>query len=52
MSPWVWSATSRSAIEGFSPPGQDAYPTLAEKAAALMHSLARNQALVVAAAGG
>jgi death-on-curing protein len=26
--------------------GQDAYPTLAEKAAALMHSLARNPALV------
>ena len=26
--------------------GQDAYPTLAEKAAALMHSLARNHALV------
>jgi death on curing protein len=32
--------------------GQDAYPTLADNAAALMHSLARNQALVVAAAGG
>ncbi|MGZ4650022.1 MAG: type II toxin-antitoxin system death-on-curing family toxin [Kineosporiaceae bacterium] len=26
--------------------GQDAYPTLAEKAAALMHSLARNHPLV------
>ena len=26
--------------------GQDAYPTLAEKAAALMHSLVRNHALV------
>lgn len=26
--------------------GRDAYPTLAEKAAALMHSLARNSALV------
>jgi death-on-curing protein len=26
--------------------GEDAYPTLAEKAAALMHSLARNHALV------
>jgi death on curing protein len=26
--------------------GQDAYPTVAEKAAALMHSLARNDALV------
>jgi death-on-curing protein len=26
--------------------GQDAYPTLADKAAALMHSLARNHALV------
>lgn len=26
--------------------GQDAYPTLAEKAAALLHSLAQNQALL------
>jgi len=26
--------------------GEDAYPTLAEKAAALMHSIARNHALV------
>ena len=26
--------------------GQDAYPTLAEKAAALLHSVAQNQALV------
>lgn len=37
------SAAARPATTVF---GSDAYPTLAEKAAALMHSLARNHALV------
>jgi death on curing protein len=37
------SAAGRS---GASALGEDAYPTFAEKAAALMHSLARNLALV------
>lgn len=37
------SAAARPATTVF---GADAYPTFAEKAAALMHSLARNQALV------
>lgn len=37
------SAAARPATTVF---GEDAYPTFAEKAAALMHSLARNHALV------
>lgn len=37
------SATARPQSSAF---GQDAYPTLARKAAALLHSLARNHALV------
>lgn len=37
------SAAARPRASAF---GQDAYPTLAEKAAALLHSLARNHALV------
>lgn len=37
------SAVHRARSSAF---GEDAYPTLAEKAAALMHSLARNHALV------
>lgn len=37
------SATMRPRSSAF---GEEAYPTLAEKAAALMHSLARNHALV------
>jgi death-on-curing protein len=37
------SALARSRASAF---GQDAYPTLDDKAAALLHSLARNDALV------
>jgi len=37
------SAAGRPRTSAF---GRDAYPTFAEKAAALMHSLARNHALV------
>ncbi len=37
------SAAGRPQATAF---GQDAYPSLADKAAALMHSLARNHALV------
>ena len=37
------SALSRPQASAF---GSDAYPTLAEKAAAMLHSLARNHALV------
>jgi death-on-curing protein len=37
------SAAARPAMTAF---GEDAYPTFAEKAAALMHSLARNHPLV------
>jgi len=37
------SATGRPQTTVF---GEDAYPTLADKAAALMHSIARNDALV------
>jgi death-on-curing protein len=37
------AAAARSAASAF---GQDAYPALDEKAAALLHSLARNHALV------
>ena len=37
------SAAGRPQTSAF---GEDAYPTLAEKAAALMHSVARNHALV------
>lgn len=37
------SAAARPSSSAF---GEDAYPTLPEKAAALMHSLARNHALV------
>ena len=37
------SAVARPAATAF---GSDAYPTTAEKAAALMHSLARNHALI------
>jgi death-on-curing protein len=37
------SAAARPRMTAF---GEDAYPTFAEKAAALMHSIARNHALV------
>jgi death on curing protein len=37
------SAAARPAMTAF---GEDAYPTFADKAAALMHSIARNHALI------